>query len=180
MGVCVLPGLIKTVTQQSCNWALQGVSYRIPRCWSIYSNSQAFLWEMWLSRPSWRAPAHLGCGESSRGFGDAVVKAGAPHDRCVIIKWCPLFFFFFSLSAACYLGVATQCWRCCTPSPGSTPSFLCCQLACWTSVAPPHRLSLACWLLAYPSCWSFLSRRSVRCRAYEMYVLYLPPPTPFF
>lgn len=134
---------------------------------------------MWLSWPSWRAPPKPGCAESSHGFGDAVVKARAPHDRCVLTKRCPLFYFSF-LSAACYLGVATQCWRCSTPSPGSTPSFLCCQQACWTSAAPPHRLSLVCWLLAYLSCWSFLSRRSVRHRAYEMYMLYLPPPPLFF
>lgn len=87
--------------------------------------------------------------------------------------------FLFFPSTACYLGVATQCWRCFTPSPGSTPSFLCYQPACWMSPAPPHHFSLVCWLPAYPSCWSFLSRRSVRYRAYEMYMQYLPRP-PFF
>lgn len=79
----------------------------------------------------------------------------------------------FLPSAACYRGVATQCWRCFTPSPGSTPSFPCCQPACWMSAAPPHRFSSACWLPVYHSCWSFLSRRSVGDRACKMCALYI-------
>lgn len=92
------------------------------------------------------------------------------HMLCVRAKWHPA----FSPFLACCRGVATQCWRCFTPSPGSTPSFPCCQPACWTSAAPPHHFSSVCWLPACHSCWSFLSRRSVGSRACKMCALYMP------
>ncbi len=72
-------------------------------------------------------------------------------------------FNLFSLfTEVCCLGVAMQCWHCCTPSSGSIPLCLCYQLACWTLAAPPPRSSLGSWHPACHSCWNCPSKRSVR------------------
>lgn len=59
---------------------------------------------------------------------------------------------FHLMFPACCPVAATECWRCCTRLPGSTPSCLCFRPACWTSAAPPHLSSSGYWPLACRRC----------------------------